>query len=108
MSEHQAGRDPAGGSDDDRGDGRAKPSRWEGAGLLMLRVGLPVSLAMAGLVLMLLDLLPIGIVLLGTAIIAVLVDFFARMTNESDREREREEQARRQFTATGRWPRGRR
>ncbi|MGA8354826.1 MAG: hypothetical protein WB698_11725 [Solirubrobacteraceae bacterium] len=75
--------------------------------LLLLRVGLPGTLATAGLVLLLLGLLPIGIVLIGTAIIAALVDFFARMTNESDLERGREEQARREFTSTGRWPRRR-
>ncbi len=73
-------------------------------GLLLLRIGLPVSLAAAGIVLLLVGQAAIAIVLLGTAIIAVLVGFFARMTNESDLDREREEQARSTFMRTGRWP----
>lgn len=73
-------------------------------GLLLLRIGLPVSLATAGIILLLVGHAAIAIVLLGTAIIAALVDFFARMTNESDLDREREEQARSTFMRTGRWP----
>lgn len=73
-------------------------------GLLLLRVGLPVSLATAGIVLLLVGRAAIAIVLLGAALIAVLVDFFARMTNESNLDREREEQARSTFMRTGRWP----
>jgi hypothetical protein len=73
-------------------------------GLLLLRIGLPASLATAGIVLLLIGRAAIAIVLLGTALIAALVDFFARMTNESDLDREREEQARATFMRTGRWP----
>ncbi|MFZ2050377.1 MAG: hypothetical protein WAU69_05525 [Solirubrobacteraceae bacterium] len=99
---------PSDSSSSDRADGARAPLGRRGTGaLLLLRVGLPGTLATAGLVLLLLGLLPIGIVLIGTAIIAALVDFFARMTNESDLERGREEQARREFTSTGRWPRRR-
>jgi hypothetical protein len=108
MSEHEVRKGPSGSSSDDRADGPRAPSGRRGTGpLLLLRVGLPVMLATAGLVLLLLGLLPIGVVFVGTAIIAALVDFFARMTNESDLERGREEQARREFMATGRWPRRR-
>lgn len=73
-------------------------------GMLLLRVVLPVTLATAGIILLLVGLAAIGIVLVGTAVIAALVDFFARMTNESDMDREREEQARSTFMRTGRWP----
>lgn len=108
MSEHEVRDGPSGSPSSDRaGDSRAPLGRRGTGALLLLRIGLPGTLATAGLVLLLLGLLPIGIVLIGTAIIAALVDFFARMTNESDLERGREEQARREFTATGRWPRRR-
>lgn len=108
MSEHEVRKGPSGSSSNDRADSHRAPSGHRGTGLLLLlRFGLPGTLATAGLVLLLLGLLPIGIVLVGTAIIAALVDFFARMTNESDLERGREEQARREFMATGRWPRRR-
>ena len=85
MSEHEVNKDPSGSSQDDRAASVQAPSGRQSIGLLAA-----------------------GIVLVGTAIIAALVDFFARMTNESDRERGREEQARREFMATGRWPRRRR
>src|SRR5580700_2875834 len=82
MSEHEVRDGPSGSSSSDRADGSRAPLGRRGIGALLL---------------LLLGLLPIGIVFIGTAIIAALVDFFARMTNESDLERGREEQARREF-----------
>jgi hypothetical protein len=109
MSKRQVNDGSVDGTISERADGRgASPQRRVGGLLLLLRIGLPGTLATAGLVLLLLGSLPVGVVLLGTAMIAALVDFFARMTNDSDVERERDEQARREFMATGRWPRGRR
>ena len=105
MSKQRFSDDQPGGQGSGSGD-RSQGSKPK-LGLLLLRVGLPVTLATAGIIVLLLGLSSIGIVLVGTAIIAVFVDFFARMTNESDLDREREEQARRTFMRTGRWPRRR-
>lgn len=76
--------------------------------LLLVRVGLPAALTIGGIVLATVGLALLGAALLTTAIIAVLVGFFARLTVASNLERDSEEQARRTFRETGRWPRRRR
>lgn len=107
MSKHPAGTRPTGGSGRHGSQGTRDLSRRQRTGLLVFRVGLPAALAVPGAALLIAGLPAIGIVLIGTAAIAALVDLFARQTNESDLEREREEQARRTFAQTGRWPRRR-
>jgi hypothetical protein len=79
-----------------------------GVGLWLVRIGLPATLLTAGLVLLIIGVTLVGVVLIGAAVIAAVVDFFARMTNESELDRDREEQARRTFMRTGAWPRRRR
>lgn len=108
MSKHRFGEDEGDQHDPRPAQERAGSDRGVGAGLLLLRVGLPATLVVAGLILLLLGVTLIGIVLVGAGVIAVVVDFFARMTNESEFDRDREEQARRTFMSTGSWPRRRR
>lgn len=76
--------------------------------LLALRVGLPTVLALAGLVILLAGGTQLGLILIGTAGVSVIVDGYARQSISSNDDREREEQARRTFAETGRWPSARR
>ncbi len=45
-----------------------------------------------------------GVVLLGVALIVWMINWLFRMSIESNRDREREEEARRYFDEHGRWP----
>jgi hypothetical protein len=77
--------------------------------LAITRVWLPVAIAVAGVVAIVLGhgrtvLAGAGVVLLGTALIVWMVNWLFRMSVESNRDREREEDARRYFDEHGRWP----
>jgi hypothetical protein len=74
-----------------------------------MRVGLPVLLAIAGVVGLVIghgttSAAGAGVVLLGCAGMVVLIDWLYHLSIESNRDREREEQAREEFDRTGRWP----
>jgi hypothetical protein len=78
-------------------------------GELAARVGLPVLLVIGGIVLLIVgrgttSAAALGVVLLGVALMVVLIDWLYRLSVESNRDREREEQARDYFTRTGHWP----
>jgi uncharacterized membrane protein YhiD involved in acid resistance len=45
-----------------------------------------------------------GVVLLGVALIVWMINWLFRMSVESNRDRDREEEARRYFDVHGRWP----
>src|SRR5437764_2757544 len=80
------------------------------------RVWLPLAIALAGLVLIVLgrastqstgvpaDLSGAGVSLLIAATIVWMINWMFRMSVESNREREQEEQAREYFDLHGRWP----
>lgn len=72
--------------------------------LLALRVGLPALLALGGVIVLLAGGTQLGLILIGTAGVSVIVDGYARQSISSNGDREREEQARRIFAETGRWP----
>lgn len=72
--------------------------------MLILRVGLPGGLMVAGIALLLANAIAIGLVLVSVAVISALVDFFAQLTITSGDDREREERARSTFAQTGSWP----
>lgn len=72
--------------------------------LLALRVGLPLVLALVGLVILLAGEAQLGLIVMGTAGVSAIVDIYARQSIDSSKDREREEQARRTFSETGRWP----
>jgi hypothetical protein len=79
------------------------------AGELAVRVGLPVLLVVAGIVLLIVghgttSAAGLGVVLLGVALMVILIDWLYHLSIESNRDREREEQARDYFTRTGHWP----
>jgi protein-S-isoprenylcysteine O-methyltransferase Ste14 len=101
---------------DDEGDAedRSRPSR---ALLTATRVWLPLAIAIAGVVLIVIghgrysDLAnsaslesAVGVSLLLVALIVWMINWMFRLSVESNREREVEERAREYFDRTGHWP----
>ncbi len=77
--------------------------------LMATRIWLPLSVALAGIVAIVLGhartaLASAGVVLLGTALIVWMINWMFRMSVDSNREREQEEEARAYFDRHGRWP----
>jgi ABC-type transport system involved in cytochrome bd biosynthesis fused ATPase/permease subunit len=77
--------------------------------LNLTRVWLPVAIAIAGIVAIVVGhgtngTAAAGVGLLIVALIVWMVNWMYRMSVESNREREREEAARDYFTKHGRWP----
>ncbi|HUO73434.1 MAG TPA: hypothetical protein VMU39_21875 [Solirubrobacteraceae bacterium] len=77
--------------------------------LRFVRLWLPLTIALVGVVAIVLGhgrtaLAAAGVVLLGSAVIVWMVNWLFRMSVESNRDREREEEARRYFDEHGRWP----
>jgi hypothetical protein len=84
-------------------------NRLVGIALGVTRVWLPVAIAIVGAVAIALGhghgaLAGAGVVLLGTALIVWMINWLFRLSIESNRDREREEEARRFFDREGRWP----
>ncbi len=84
-------------------------SRISGMLLTATRVWLPVLIALAGVVAIALGngrtiLASAGVVLLGTAVMVWMINWMFRLSLESNREREHEEEAREYFDRHGRWP----
>jgi membrane protein implicated in regulation of membrane protease activity len=87
------------------------PRRREGGSPLLgfTRLWLPIALAVVGVVAIVLGhartaLAGAGVVLLGIALIVWMINWLFRMSIESNRDRDREEEARRYFDEHGRWP----
>ena len=83
---------------------RALGSRRRKVALLALRVGLPLAILLVGLAILIAGATQLGLILVGIAGMSVIVDVYARQSIDSSDDREREEQARRTFSETGRWP----
>jgi hypothetical protein len=75
-------------------------------GLALVRYGLPLAMAIAGVVCLLVGgtAAGAGVVLIGSAGIVLLINVLFRLSIVSNREREQEEEARERFERTGRWP----
>jgi hypothetical protein len=81
-------------------------------GVTLVRVGLPLSLLVAGVILMSLGSFnsktsttaAIGLVLAGIALMVWMLNWMFRMSVESNVDREREELAREYFDKHGHWP----
>lgn len=75
-------------------------------GLAAVRYGLPLAMAIVGIVALGLgdEEAGFGVVLIGSAGIVLLINVLFRLSIVSNREREREERAREQFEREGRWP----
>ncbi len=79
------------------------------AGLLAVRVGLPLLLAIAGVVGLVIghgqtSAAGAGIVLLGIAVMVLMINWLFRLSIASNHDRELEERAREHFDRTGHWP----
>ena len=76
------------------------------AGLIAVRYGIPLAMAVAGIVCLVIggDAAGSGVVLIGSAGIVLLINLLFRLSLVSNREREQEERAREQFERTGHWP----
>ncbi len=76
----------------------------------LVRYGLPALIALAGVGFIVVGdgavAVAFGIVLLGIATLVLLVGWFARAALDSERDRDRERQARDRYTRTGRWTPG--
>jgi threonine/homoserine/homoserine lactone efflux protein len=84
------------------------PDRW---GLFLTRVGVPLIITVAGIVLMVIGhgatnsaVAVTGLCLVGVAIMVWMLNWMYRLSLQSNREREVEEQARDFFTLHGYWP----
>ena len=76
------------------------------AGLILVRYGVPLAMAIAGIVCLAIggDAAGSGVVLIGSAGIVLLINVLFRLSLVSNREREQEERAREQFERSGHWP----
>jgi hypothetical protein len=74
----------------------------------LIRYGLPVAIALAGLIVLIVGSghgvsVAAGIALIGVALLVVLVNLLARLSISSQDDREREQRARERFAREGRW-----
>jgi hypothetical protein len=77
--------------------------------MFAVRVALPVALALVGVVAIIIGhgTTPVagaGVVLIGVGLMVWMLNWLFRLGVESNRDREREEEAREYFDRTGRWP----
>jgi hypothetical protein len=76
--------------------------------LRLVRIGLPAAIAAAGVVLIVAGTTEneqgAGVALVGVALVVLMFNLFLRLGVASNRDREREADARAEFDRTGRWP----
>jgi hypothetical protein len=90
-----------------------KRTRPGSPGILLtsIHTGLPLAIAVAGAILIAIGHAGVndpvavtGLVLLGVAVMVWMLNVAFRLSLQSNRDREREEEARRYFDRHGRWP----
>ena len=69
-----------------------------------VRYGIPAALFIAGMVIWGTGSVAAGAIFISAATAVLLLNFLFRMGVEGDKERDREEEARRYFDEHGRWP----
>ena len=90
----------------DRND---EPGGLTRVALIATRVWVPIAIAVAGLVLIVIGhgrtgAAAVGVSLVIAALIVWMINWMYRMSIESNRERDQEEEAREYFDRHGRWP----
>jgi hypothetical protein len=103
--QHGKGLTPWGSEEPQRGEPEERHKRL----LFVTRYVVPGVIALAGVVVMIVVsdrqvAFEIGAMFIGAAIAVFLLNFFFRMGASGDRERDREEDARRYFDKHGHWP----
>jgi threonine/homoserine/homoserine lactone efflux protein len=93
--------------DDRRQQGPGR--RGIGLALGVTRVAVPAAMVLVGIAAVIAGhartpLAGAGVVLIGAALIVWMINWLFRMSLESNRDREREEEAREYFDEHGRWP----
>lgn len=91
----------------DRDVDAAIPEREPAArtGHVMSRLVIPLTLVVVGVILLILGVTLIGVVVLGAGAIAFVADRLVRMGIVSQRDRDREAEARQEMRRHGRWTR---
>jgi hypothetical protein len=88
---------------------RRAPGRDRAPAVVTVRYGLPAAIVLAGLLLTVVGesdaAIGAGVVLIGVGLLVAFMGALMRLGIESNRDREREEEARRYFDRHGRWPR---
>lgn len=84
-------------------EGRKRARRL---GLLFVRYGIPLAMAIGGIVCLVIggSAAGAGVVLVGSAGMVLLINVLFRLSLVSNRERDDEERAREQFERSGHWP----
>jgi hypothetical protein len=81
-------------------------SPGKGIPVFIVRVALPATILVVGLLLLLVHgAALLGVMLILIAVVVWVADLLFRLGNSSQDDRDREEQARQEFARTGRWPR---
>ena len=79
---------------------KAPPRR----GIWLVRIGLPATIAVAGLVFLAAGSTGLGLTLMGVALVVAFANALVRLGIAGEADRDRDEEARRTFDRTGRWP----
>ena len=86
-------------------ESRARSSRGDSLGVPAVRYGIPALFIIAGQVVLITTEDPVNWAgFTGAGLAILLIGALVRIGNEGDRERDREEAARRYFDEHGRWP----
>jgi hypothetical protein len=90
-------------------DDQDQPTGFGRVALIVTRVWVPVAIAVAGVVLIVIGhgrttAAAAGVALVIAALIVWMINWMYRMSVESNRDRDREEEAREYFDRHGRWP----
>jgi hypothetical protein len=73
-------------------------------GIWLVRIGLPATIAVVGLVFLAAGSTGLGLTLMGVALVVAFASALVRLGIAGEADRYRDEEARRIFHQTGRWP----
>jgi hypothetical protein len=73
-------------------------------GIWLVRIGLPATIAVVGLAFLAAGSTGLGLTLLGVALVVAFANALVRLGIAGEADRDHEEEARRTFDRTGRWP----
>ncbi len=80
------------------------PTQGSGRAVWLVRVGVPGTIALVGIVVLAAGSAALGLTLVGVALVVAFANALMRIGIAGEADRDRDEQARRTFDETGRWP----